>query len=75
SFVSILDYYDEITEEVASSDFSDVKLEKMKAELEQKELLLQQQAADLHEARIKIAKELEKSILHELKSLYMENTE
>ncbi|MDR3761632.1 DNA repair protein RecN [Enterococcus sp.] len=75
SIESILAYYDEITEELASSDFSEGQLDKMKEELEQKELLLQQQAADLHEARKKIAKELEKSILHELKSLYMENTE
>ncbi|EGP5190752.1 DNA repair protein RecN [Enterococcus faecium] len=75
SIESILAYYDEITEELASSDFSEGQLDKMKEELEQKELLLQQQAADLHEARKKNAKELEKSILHELKSLYMENTE
>ncbi|OTN95983.1 DNA repair protein RecN [Enterococcus faecium] len=75
SIESVLAYYDEITEELASSDFSEGQLDKMKEELEQKELLLQQQAADLHEARKKIAKELEKSILHELKSLYMENTE
>lgn len=75
SIESILAYYDEITEELASSDFSEGQLDKMKEELEQKELLLQQQAADLHEARKKTAKELEKSILHELKSLYMENTE
>ncbi|HFD1827484.1 DNA repair protein RecN [Enterococcus faecium] len=75
SIESILAYYDEITEELASSDFSEGQLDKMKEELEQKELLLQQQAADLREARKKIAKELEKSILHELKSLYMENTE
>lgn len=75
SIESILAYYDEITEELASSDFSEGQLDKMKEELEQKELLLQQQAADLHEARKKIAKELEKSILHELKSLYMGNTE
>lgn len=56
SIESILAYYDEITEELASSDFSEGQLDKMKEELEQKELLLQQQAADLHEARKKIAK-------------------
>lgn len=38
-------------------------------------MILQQQALELHETRKKIAKELEKSILNELKSLYMENTE
>ncbi len=36
---------------------------------------MQEQALALHKTRKKIAKELEKSILTELKSLYMENTE
>lgn len=60
SIESILAYYDEITEELASSDFSEGQLDKMKEELEQKELLLQQQAADLHEARKKNRKRIGK---------------
>ncbi len=36
SIESILAYYDEITEELASSDFSEGQLDKMKEELEQK---------------------------------------
>ncbi len=75
SIEAILNYYEEITEELASSVFSEGQLEKMKRELATKEEELLEQALELHETRKKIAKGLEKSILKELKSLYMENTE
>ncbi len=75
SVEAILDYYEEITKELDSSDFSEGQLEKMQLELTKKETFLQKQALALHKTRKKIAKELEKSILTELKSLYMENTE
>lgn len=75
SVEAILDYYEEITKELDSSDFSEGQLEKMQLELTKKETFLQEQALALHKTRKKIAKELEKSILTELKSLYMENTE
>lgn len=75
SIEAILNYYDDITQELASSDFSEGQLEKMKSELAEKEEKLQKQAVELHEIRKKIAKGLEQSILKELKSLYMENTE
>ena len=74
SIESILAYYDEITEELASSDFSEGQLDKMKEELEQKSFYFSNKP-QIFMKRVKIAKELEKSILHELKSLYMENTE
>ncbi|EOH89309.1 DNA repair protein RecN [Enterococcus villorum] len=75
SVETIIEYYEEITKELDSSDFSEGQLEKMKNELAEQEVSLQNQALALHETRKKIAKELEKSILNELKSLYMENTE
>lgn len=75
SIEAILTYYEEITRELASSDFSEGQLEKMRSDLAEKESLLNQQANELRAGRKKIAKQLEKSILKELKSLYMENTE
>lgn len=75
SIESILAYYEEITEELNSSDFTEGQLEKMENERVQKEQALYQQAQELHEEREKIAAELQTSILQELKSLYMENTE
>lgn len=75
SIEAILNYYDEITQELVSSDFSEGQLEKMKSKLAEKEEKLLEQAVELHEIRKKIAKGLEQSILKELKSLYMENTE
>lgn len=75
SIQAIVEYHEAITKELDSSDFSEGQLEKMKNELAEQNTLLQQQASNLHEKRQKIAAELEKSILSELKSLYMENTE
>lgn len=75
SVETILDYYEEITKELDSSDFSEGQLEKMQLELTKTKTSLQEQALALHETRKKIAKDLEKSILTELKSLYMDNTE
>lgn len=75
SITAILNYYDEITQELISSDFSEGQLDKMKSELAEKEEQLLKQAVELHAMRKKIAEGLEQSILKELKSLYMENTE
>ncbi|MBO1301274.1 MULTISPECIES: DNA repair protein RecN [unclassified Enterococcus] len=75
SVEAILAYYEEISEELDSSDFTEGQLDKMKQELTQKEERAFQCANELHQARKAIASELEQSILRELKSLYMENTE
>lgn len=75
SIEAILAYYEDITKELGDSDFSEGQLEKMKKELEEKATELHKQALILREQRQKIAKELETSILQELKGLYMENTE
>ena len=75
SVEAILAYYEEITEELDSSDFTEGQLDKMKNELTQKEEWALQCAEELHQARKAIASDLEQSILRELKSLYMENTE
>lgn len=75
SVEAILAYYEEITEELDSSDFTEGQLDKMKNELTKKEEWAFQCAEELHQARKAIASDLEQSILRELKSLYMENTE
>ncbi|AZP92363.1 DNA repair protein RecN [Enterococcus mundtii] len=75
SVEAILAYYEEITEELDSSDFTEGQLDKMKNELTQKEEWAFQCAEELHQARKTIASDLEQSIMRELKSLYMENTE
>lgn len=69
----ILDYYQNISQELLESDFSEGKLEKLEQELLEKEETLFEEANKLHDERKKIAKNLERSIQHELKQLYMEN--
>jgi DNA repair protein RecN (Recombination protein N) len=72
---AILDYYEEITKELAASDFSETQLENMQKELAAQQQKLEKQAKALHTKRLAIAQKLEQAILHELKGLYMENTE
>ncbi|MFV0559655.1 MAG: DNA repair protein RecN [Enterococcus sp.] len=72
---AILSYYEEISEELAVSDFSEGQLEKMEQELNQQEKKLVERASKLHDSRKQIARQLEQAILKELKSLYMEHTE
>lgn len=73
SIAIILNYYDQISQELLDSDFSGDKLEKLEKELEVKAEKLQQLAEKLQSARRKMAQKLETAIQHELKDLYMEN--
>ncbi|HCM86661.1 MULTISPECIES: DNA repair protein RecN [Enterococcus] len=69
----ILSYYDQISQELLTSDFSGDKLEKLEKELIDREIKLQGLAEKLQLARKKMAQKLETAIQHELKDLYMEN--
>lgn len=69
----ILSYYDQISQELLTSDFSGDKLEKLEKELIDRERKLQGLAEKLQLARKKMAQKLETAIQHELKDLYMEN--
>lgn len=69
----ILNYYDQISEELLDSDFSGDKLERLEKELYEKENELKHLAEMLQAARKKMAKKLESAIQNELKDLYMEN--
>ncbi|MGX7203880.1 DNA repair protein RecN [Enterococcus pingfangensis] len=69
----ILNYYEQISQELLDSDFSGDKLEKLELELAAKAEKLQKLAEKLQTARKKMAKKLEAAIQDELKSLYMEN--
>lgn len=69
----ILDYYNQISQELLDSDFSGDKLEKLEQELATKVAKLQKLAEKLQIARKKMAKKLEAAIQAELKGLYMEN--
>lgn len=68
----ILSYYDQISQELLTSDFSGDKLEKLEKELIDRERKLQGLAEKLQLARKKMAQKLETAIQHELKDLYME---
>ncbi|MBM7710601.1 DNA repair protein RecN [Enterococcus xiangfangensis] len=69
----ILNYYEQISQELLDSDFSGDKLEKLEIELSAKAEKLQKLAEKLQTARKKMARKLEAAIQDELKSLYMEN--
>lgn len=69
----ILSYYDQISQELLTSDFSGDKLEKLEKELIDREIKLRGLAEKLQLARKKMAQKLETAIQHELKDLYMEN--
>ncbi|MGM0123687.1 DNA repair protein RecN [Enterococcus sp. AZ194] len=75
SIEAILAYQEEISQELAESNFSDGQMDKLLQELTDKEVEVRRLAQDLHSQRLEIAKKLEKSILTELKELYMANTD
>lgn len=75
SIASILEYYDEITQELANADFLEGTTGKLEALLAEKKSQAAEQALKLRAVRKREAKKLEKNILHELKELYMERTE
>ncbi|MBP2098343.1 DNA repair protein RecN [Enterococcus rivorum] len=75
SIESILEYYEEITRELADADFLEGKSGKLEFLLKEKKAQLIQQGLKLRNSRKAVAKKLEKNILKELKELYMERTE
>lgn len=75
SIPAILRYYEEIAKELAAYDDSDTKLEELEAKLRQQEEALWFQAEKIHQERKAISHSLEKAVMHELKELYMENTQ
>ncbi|MEI5994845.1 DNA repair protein RecN [Candidatus Enterococcus mansonii] len=75
SIESILDYYQEITQELADADFLEGKTGELETLLIEKRKQVTKHGLELREIRKKIAKKLEKDILRELKELYMERTE
>lgn len=75
SIESILEYYDEVTRELADADFLEGKSGKLELLLKEKKTDLVQQGLQLRRVRKAVAVKLEKNILNELKELYMERTE
>lgn len=75
SVADILSYYQEISKELAESDFSEGQLVKLEEALGQQETRVVDLATQLHGERQKIASKLAQAILKELKELYMEHTE
>lgn len=75
SIESILDYYQEITHELADADFVEGRTGELEKLLVEKQQQVVENGLELRDSRKKIAKKLEKNILRELKELYMERTE
>ncbi|KAF1297144.1 DNA repair protein RecN [Enterococcus sp. JM4C] len=75
SVEAIMAYYEEISQELAESNFSDGQMDKLIKKLADQEEHVRGLAQELHNQRIEIAKKLQKSILTELKELYMANTD
>lgn len=74
SIESILDYYQEITQELADADFLEGRTGELESLLVEKKNQVIENGLKLRDIRKKIAKKLEKNILKELKELYMERT-
>lgn len=75
SVPAILAYYQEISDELAETSYSEGQLEQLKKDLTKQEELCWQSANDLHQERRKLALTLEKAIVRELKDLYMEHSQ
>lgn len=71
----ILQYFEEISRELAAYDDSDNQLEELQKKLKADEAALWTAAEQLHQQRKEISHRLEKAIMQELKELYMENTQ
>uniref|UniRef100_UPI0035C6E30A DNA repair protein RecN n=1 Tax=Enterococcus rotai TaxID=118060 RepID=UPI0035C6E30A len=74
SIESILDYYQEITRELADADFLEGRTGELETLLIEKRNQVVENGLKLREIRKRISKKLEKNILRELKELYMERT-
>lgn len=75
SIEEILAYYQQISQELEQSIYSDGKLDTMEADLQKEWQKLEKQALQLHEIRKELARNLEKAILLELKELYMSSSQ
>lgn len=75
SIEAILAYQKEISQELADSNFSDGQMDGLLKKLTNQEHQVRELAENLHDQRVEIAKKLQKSILTELKELYMANTD
>ncbi|MBL1227854.1 DNA repair protein RecN [Enterococcus sp. BWB1-3] len=75
SIASILDYYQEISEELAENGLLDGKADELEQILAEKKEQVLKLGRKLSQIRKEAAAGLEKSILKELKELYMERTE
>ena len=71
----IIAYFNTISEELAINETSTMDIKELEASFEKEEKRLATLSEKLTEKRRKIALDLEKNILKELKSLYMENTQ
>ena len=71
----IIAYFNTISEELAINETSTMDIKELEASFEKEEKRLATLSEKLREKRRKIALDLEKNILKELKSLYMENTQ
>ncbi|MGF2053471.1 DNA repair protein RecN [Vagococcus fluvialis] len=71
----IIAYFNTISEELAINETSTMDIKELEASFEKEEKRLATLSKKLTEKRRKIALDLEKNILKELKSLYMENTQ
>lgn len=75
SIEAILAYQKEISQELADSNFSDGQMDGLLKKLTNQAHQVRELAENLHDQRVEIAKKLQKSILTELKELYMANTD
>lgn len=74
SVAAVLSYYEEITEELAENGLLDGKADELEQILVEKQQQVEKIGNQLSAIRKKAAATLEKSILDELKGLYMERT-
>lgn len=75
SIPKILNYYEEISQELAEATVTEGQLEDLEKQLEEKSNQAWRLAELLHSQRKEMAHRLEKEILQELSELYMENTQ
>lgn len=75
TIMDVLAYFKMISEELSINETSTMDIEKMEAEFSKEKEYVAELAQLLTEKRLEIAVNLEKDILEELKSLYMENTQ
>ncbi|AYW48184.1 DNA repair protein RecN [Tetragenococcus osmophilus] len=75
SIETVLNYYEEISAELAQADDTGNHLEELQLKLDKQNNEIWKMAENIHAQRKKIARQLEKDILQELADLYLENTQ